>query len=89
MPDEVVHGRPLEKDEKKVVVTKVYEQGNAVNDEFIQGAYLKASKVQLRKLCYKKKSSSKKKGRGHKLVHLHSSGPRLKENWQEIREKPI
>ena len=52
LPEEVVHGRPLAQDEKKVVVKSVYPQGSSRydDDEFVEGAFHRVKKVQLRKL---------------------------------------
>ena len=79
-PDEVVHGRPLAQDEKKVVVKNVYPHGSTEVDEFVEGAFLTVNKIQLRKLCFKKKSTSKKKGRGHKV----GASPR---KWKKAERK--
>ena len=47
-PEEVVHGRPLAKDEKTVLVKKVYPHGSADDDEFVEGAFLRVKKYKLK-----------------------------------------
>ena len=65
--NENVHGRPLSKDERKVVVEEVYEDipTEHMMEEFIQGAFLRVDKILLRKLPYSEEGSVKK-GRGQK-----------------------
>ena len=67
-PGELVHGKELLVDEKKVLVKEVYDDAVASqeNEEFVEGAFLRENKIFLRKMAYKRVPSSKKKGRGHK-----------------------
>ena len=62
-----MHGRPLNKDERKVLVEEVYEgvPPEHMMEEFIQGSFLRVDKILLRKLPYRKEGSAKK-GRGQK-----------------------
>ena len=83
-PGELVHGRELLVGEKMVVVKEVYPDECSMedeeNEEFVVGAFLRANKIFLRKICFKKSSSSQKKGRGHKL----SMSP---QKWTKIKRK--
>ena len=83
-PKELVHGRELLPNEKKVLVKEVYSDGNRMEDEedeeFVCGAFLRTNKIFLRKLCFKKSSASKKKGRGHKA----SKSP---QKWTKSKRK--
>lgn len=84
MPNELVHGRELLPQEKKVQVKEVYPGGTDAEDEaeqeFVVGAYLRTNKIFLRKLSFKRLSSSKKKGRGHKT----KTSP---QKWTKVKRK--
>ena len=65
--DELVHGRTLEKGERKVLVIEVYEDHRKeAEEEFIDGAFLRVDRLMLRRIPFARKGS-KKKGRGQKL----------------------
>ena len=65
---ELVHGKELGKDERKVLVVEVYNSNKteAEEEEFFEGAIVLLNKIMVRKLPFKKEGS-KKKGRGHKI----------------------
>ena len=80
---ELVHGKELEKEERKVLVMEVYNDnmGEAEEEEFLEGAFVRVHTVKLRKLPFKKKTS-KKKGRGH----IRGMSP---EKWSKNKRKKL
>ena len=84
-PNELVHGKQLLTDEKKVLVKEVYpnavsEVDDMEEEEFMTGAFLRANKVFLRKLSFRRTSKSKKREEVINQLSPLRNGPRKKEN---------
>ena len=66
--NELMHGRTLEKHERKVMVLEVYDKHKqeAEEEEFVDGAFLRVDRLMLKRISFAHKGS-KKKRRGHQL----------------------